>query len=259
MGGEQQEQDRQVNEARARELTEQLRAAIEDVRAAVLVLARRVRAAHQARVWTVLGYPSWPAYALAEFGIGRSTAYRLLDLAAVAEAIEGTVRAELGVSHAWDGTDLVLPVRAVVDLKGRTAELTDLIAERLTDAHQSAGGTALPAGTVGGIVAAAVAEIRARPDIPAAELETGPTPDGITTEAWRRHLNVGRDAITQQRAAQLGIGALALEVVSAYVSDRQAEDRGLARLANDIGITTEEILACRRYAISGDGRAMDGW
>ncbi|WP_329493603.1 hypothetical protein [Kitasatospora herbaricolor] len=29
---------------------------------------------------------------LAEFGIGRSTAYRLLDLAAVAEAIEGTLR-----------------------------------------------------------------------------------------------------------------------------------------------------------------------
>ncbi|MFF7459074.1 hypothetical protein [Kitasatospora sp. NPDC008115] len=252
-----------VDEARARELTEQLRAAIDDVRAAVLVLARRVRAAHQARVWTVLGHPSWPAYALAEFGIGRSTAYRLLDLAAVAEAIEDTVQTELGVSHAWDSTDLVLPVRAVVDLKGRTAELTDqltdLIADRLTAAQQDAGGAALPAGRVGGIVAAAVAEVRALPDIPAAELETGPTPDGITAEAWRRHVTTGRDAISQQRAAQLGIGALALEVAPAHVSDRRAEDHGLARLANDIGITTEEILACRRYAISGDVRAMEGW
>ncbi|MER6365758.1 hypothetical protein [Kitasatospora sp. NPDC001527] len=254
-----QEQAGPVNAARARELTEQLRTVTEDVRAAVLVLARRVRAAHQARVWTVLGHPSWPAYALTEFRIGRSTAYRLLDLAAVAEAIEGTVQAELGVSHAWDGTDLVLPVRAVVDLKGRTAELTDLIADRLTAAHQDAGGAAIPTGTVGGIVAAAIAEIRARPDIPAAELETGPAPDGITTEAWRRHVTTGRDAITQHRAAQLGIGALALEVVPAHVSDRQAEDTGLARLANDIGITTEEILACRRYALSGDVRAMDGW
>ncbi|MFE2414984.1 hypothetical protein ACFXDE_42335 [Kitasatospora sp. NPDC059408] len=259
MDGEHQDQAGPVDEARARELTEQLRTAIEDVRAAVQVLARRVRAAHQARAWTVLGYPSWSAYALAEFGIGRSTAYRLLDLAAVAEAIEDTVQAELGVSHAWDSTNLVLPVRAVVDLKGRTAELTDLIADRLTDAHQEAGGAALPAETVGGIVAAAVAEVRARPDVPAAELETGPAPDGITAEAWRRHVSVGRDAMTQQRAAQLGIGALALEVMSAYVSDRQAEDAGLARLANDIGITTEEILACRRYAISGDVRAMDGW
>ncbi|MGE7437037.1 hypothetical protein [Kitasatospora sp. NPDC001175] len=164
---EDQEQASPVDAARARELTEQLRTAIEDVRAAVLVLARRVRAAHQARVWTVPGYPSWSAYALAELGIGRSTAYRLLDLAAVAEAIEDTVQRELGVSHAWDSTDLVLPVRAVVDLKGRTAELTDLIAERLTDAHQDTGGTVLPAEAVGGIVAAAVAEVRARPDIPA--------------------------------------------------------------------------------------------
>ncbi len=63
-------------------------------------------------MWTVLGYDSWSAYALAEFGIGRSTAYRLLDLAATAEAIEGTVTRELGVSHAWDSAGLVLPVRA---------------------------------------------------------------------------------------------------------------------------------------------------
>ncbi|MFJ2781580.1 hypothetical protein [Kitasatospora sp. NPDC087315] len=259
MDREQREQSGPADAARARELTEQLRTAIGDARAAVLILAHRVRAAHQARVWTVLKHPSWAAYALAEFGIGRSTAYRLLDLAAVAEAIEDTVQRELGVSHALDSTDLVLPVRAVVDLKGRVSELTDLIAERLTDAPQDAGGAALPARTVGGIVAAAVAEVRARPDVPAAELETGPAPDGITTETWRRHVSVGRDAITQQRAAQLGIGALALEVVPAYVSDRQAEDSGLARLANDIGITTAEILACRRYAISGDVRAMDGW
>lgn len=255
---EDQEQAGPVDAARARELTEQLRTAIEDVRAAVLVLARRVRAAHQARVWTVLGHPSWSAYALAEFGIGRSTAYRLLDLAAVAEAIETTVQAELGVSHAWDSTDLVLPVRAVVDLKGRTAELADLIAERLTDAHEEAGGAALPAELVGGIVAAAVAEVRARPDVPAAELEMGPVPDGITAEAWRRHVSTGRDLAAQQRAAQHRIGVLALEVSPAYVSDRQATEI-LARVANDIGITAEEILACRRYAISGDVRAMDGW
>ncbi|MFB7672316.1 hypothetical protein ACFC26_12955 [Kitasatospora purpeofusca] len=253
------DQDHPIDAARARELTEQLRTAIEDVRAAVLVLARRVRAAHRAKAWTALEYPGWSAYALAEFGIGRSTAYRLLDLAAVAETIEDTVRAELGVSHAWDSTGLILPVRAVVDLKGRVSELTGLIAERLTGAHREAGGAALPAETVGRIVAAAIAEVRARPDIPAAELEAGPVPGGTTAETWRRHVSCGRDAITQHRAAQLGLGALALGVVPAYVSDRRAEDAGLARLANDIGITTDELLACRRYAISGDVRAMDGW
>ncbi|MET9403139.1 hypothetical protein [Kitasatospora sp. NPDC002965] len=109
-----------VDEKRARELTEQLRTAIEDVRVGLLlVLARRVRAAHRARVWTALGHPSWSAYALAEFGIGRSTSYRLLDLAAVAEAIEDTVHAELGVSHTWESTDMVLPVRAVLGLSRR--------------------------------------------------------------------------------------------------------------------------------------------
>ncbi|MGW2546156.1 hypothetical protein ACWC5I_36140 [Kitasatospora sp. NPDC001574] len=68
----------------------------------------------------------------------------------------------------------------------------------------------------------------------------------------------GRDLVAQHRAAQHRIGVLALEVVPAYVGDRQAEDV-LAPVADDIGITTAEMLACRRYAISGDVRAMDGW
>ncbi|MDH6107861.1 hypothetical protein P3T34_000076 [Kitasatospora sp. MAP12-44] len=111
---------------------------------------------------------------------------------------------------------------------------------------------------VGEIVAQAVADVRARPDVPAAELEMRPAPDGITAEAWRHHVTVGRDLVAQHRAAQHRIGVIALEVVPAYVADHQAEDV-LARVANDIGITTAEILACRRYAISDDVRAMDGW
>jgi len=47
-----------VGEAEARRLTGELRAAIEEVRSAVLLLAERVRAAHRGRVWTSLGYPS---------------------------------------------------------------------------------------------------------------------------------------------------------------------------------------------------------
>ncbi|MGW7446955.1 hypothetical protein [Kitasatospora sp. NPDC054795] len=149
------------------------------------------------------------------------------------------------MSHAWDSTDLVLPVRAVVDLRGRVSELTDLIAERLTGAHQDAGGTMLPAELVRGIVTAAVAEVRARPDVPAVELEAGPAPDGITPEAWRRHVSAGRDLVAQDRAARHRIGVLALEVSPAYLSDRQAEDV-LARFVNDIGMSTEKILAWPR-------------
>ncbi|MFE0457705.1 hypothetical protein ACFW1A_00400 [Kitasatospora sp. NPDC058965] len=253
-----QQQDRPGDDdVRAQRLTEQLRTAIEDADASVLVLARGVRAAHRAQVWRVLGHSSWSAYALAEFGIGRPTAYRLLDLADLAGAIETTVRRELGRSHAWDGSGPVLPVRAVVELGGRTAELTDLLADRLTDAHREAGGAVLPVGEVGRIVAAAVAEVSTSPDVPAAELATGPAPDGAT-EAWRQHVTARCDLIAQQRAAQHRIGLLALEAVPAYLADRQYEDV-LTRVADDIGVTTAEVLACRRYAISGDARAMDGW
>jgi hypothetical protein len=102
--------------------------------------------------------------------------------------------------------------------------------------------------------------VRDRLNVPAAELETGPAPDGFTAKAWRRHASAGRDLVAQNHAAQHRIGVLALETVPAYGSERQAEDV-LARVANDIGIGigTEEIPACRRDAVSGDVRAMDGW
>ncbi|MFE6869632.1 hypothetical protein ACFVFS_24145 [Kitasatospora sp. NPDC057692] len=93
--GERGDQNREpvgpTSQAEARRLTGELRAAIEEVRSAVLVLAAWVRAAHRARVWTALGYSGWAAYAGAGFRVSRSTAYRLLDLAAAAEAIEDVV------------------------------------------------------------------------------------------------------------------------------------------------------------------------
>ncbi|MFI2608239.1 hypothetical protein [Kitasatospora sp. NPDC018619] len=57
--------------------------------------------------------------------MSRSTASRLLDLASAAEAIEDVVAHQAGpeLSHPLD-TGLVLPVRAVVELTGRIAELT---------------------------------------------------------------------------------------------------------------------------------------
>lgn len=77
-----------VSDAEARRLTGALRESVEQVRSAVLVLTERVRAAYRRRVWVALGYPSWGAYAAGELEVSRSTAYRLLDLAAAAEAIE---------------------------------------------------------------------------------------------------------------------------------------------------------------------------
>ncbi|OIJ85377.1 hypothetical protein BIV25_44210 [Streptomyces sp. MUSC 14] len=46
--------------ARAREMTAGLRAAMDDVRRSVAVLAARVRDAHAARVWVPLGHSTFP-------------------------------------------------------------------------------------------------------------------------------------------------------------------------------------------------------
>ncbi|MFE2728763.1 hypothetical protein [Kitasatospora sp. NPDC059327] len=241
----------------ARRLTRELRAAIEEVRSAVLVLAARVRAAHQARVWAALGYSGWAAYAGAEFGVSRSTAYRLLDLAAAAEAIEDVVARQVGpeLSHAWD-TGLVLPVRAVVDLKGRIAELADLIAERLADAQAEAGGAPLEPGRVGEVVAGAVAELRERPDVPVAELAVAGGPDGYDAEAWRRHVTAGRPLVAEQQQNDRALGEIALRLAPAHLSDRSALPV-LAVYADFVGEDPELFLACRRYLITGDWRAVE--
>ncbi|WP_216588283.1 hypothetical protein [Streptomyces brasiliscabiei] len=59
----------------ARELTSEIREAIKAVRTATGRLAAAVRRAHEARVWGVLGYPTWKAYARAEFEIGRTSGF----------------------------------------------------------------------------------------------------------------------------------------------------------------------------------------
>jgi predicted aminopeptidase len=79
-----------ADEPAARRLTEALREAIADTRRAAGVLAARVRAAHEARVWTH-----------AEFGISRAQAYRLVDISRTNEAIAAAVAA-LEVSPAGD-------------------------------------------------------------------------------------------------------------------------------------------------------------
>ncbi|MFJ6384615.1 hypothetical protein ACIQI7_31990 [Kitasatospora sp. NPDC092039] len=246
-----------ASQAEARRLTGELCAAIEEVRSAVPILTARVRAAHRARVWTALGYGGWAAYAGAEFGVSRSTAYRLLDLAAAAEAIENTVTRQAGpqLSHAWD-TGLVLPVRAVVELRGRMAELTDLIAERLADAQTEAGGAPLEPGRVGEIVAGAVAELRERPDVPVAELAIAGGPDGYDAEAWRRHVTTGRTLVAAQQRSDRALGEVALRLAPAHLCDRSALPV-LTVYADDVGEDPELFLACRRYVITGDRRAVE--
>lgn len=92
----------ELDVARARQVTDGLRAAMDDVRRTVAVLAAAVRDAHGARVWVPLGYSGWGTYCSAELGISRAQAYRLLDAAHALAAIDGAVATGSEVSHARD-------------------------------------------------------------------------------------------------------------------------------------------------------------
>jgi hypothetical protein len=240
----------------ARALTLDVRRALEDVRTAVGRLAGRVKAAHDARVWTVLGYGTWAEYAAAEFNVSRSHAYRLLDLARTAEEITGAV-AVLGVlapvSHAGD-IPLDLPIRAVIELRGRMGEVRDVLAERLQEAYDAHGGHLAPE-AVAAVVHDVVADVRRRPDVTPDELDAIELPDGVpyTVDDVRE----GRRLVAQLRDADRRLGVLALEIAPAYWSEeRAAEPLGI--LADDLGGEDPAlVLACRRFAVTGDYRAVE--
>jgi hypothetical protein len=78
-----------VSPLEARELTERIRTALEDV---CLLLME----AHTRRVWIPLGYRSWSEYVQIELAMSRSRSYELLNHARLVQAIQ----AEAGISQA---------------------------------------------------------------------------------------------------------------------------------------------------------------
>ncbi|MEU2578856.1 hypothetical protein ACIP3B_36450 [Streptomyces anulatus] len=153
--------------ARAREMTTGLRAAMDDVRRSVAVLAARVRAAHAARVWLPLGHSSWESYCGTEFGISRAQAYRLLDAARALAAIHDAVAAGPGLSRTRDtdpaaaaALDYDLSQRALIAVSGRTDTVAQLITRRLAAlAHSDL--QAIDEPTVRAVVRQAVRDVRA--------------------------------------------------------------------------------------------------
>ncbi|KAA2244136.1 hypothetical protein F0L68_41350, partial [Solihabitans fulvus] len=133
-----------VDTATARRLTVELGAAIHGVRRAVEVLAARVHAAHQAKVWTTLGYSSWADYARAEFGIGRSHAYRLLGIAATVHTLSTAVGALAALSPTGDSGDGIevfgLSGRALRDIASRVDQVVEHVTARVNAAAAAAGG-----------------------------------------------------------------------------------------------------------------------
>lgn len=235
----------------AGEVTAGLREAMDDVRRSVAVLAARVRDAHAARVWLPLGHDSWESYCRAEFGISRAQAYRLLEVARSLTAIHGAVTADPGLSRTRDtdpgaaaALDYGLSQRALIDVSGRTDTLTELITRRLATLAHS-GLQALDEPTVRAVVRQAVRDVRTAPPPPPAEPPADPAVAAL-------HAVV--DDLT---ACSHQLGELMLEVAPAYLSDTEAADV-LALLCEQIGEPLDHGLAARRYALTGDRRALSG-
>jgi hypothetical protein len=111
--------------AEARAITEQVRAAMEEHVRSGIELARAVRRAHSARVWIALGHETWEAYARAEFGVSRASAYRLLDMATVLDQLDAAAGA-LGLSPLGD--TLTITRQEAREIKGRVPEVAAALA-----------------------------------------------------------------------------------------------------------------------------------
>ncbi|AVH61803.1 MULTISPECIES: hypothetical protein [Streptomyces] len=237
--------------ARAREMTAGLREAMDDVRRSVAVLAARVRDAHAARVWLPLGHGSWESYCDAEFGISRAQAYRLLDVAGALAAIHGAVDVGTETSRMRDtgpsaaALDYGLSQRALIAVSGRTDVVAELITRRLAALAHS-GLQALDEPTVRAVVRQAVRDVRIAPPPPPVD----PSADPVVA--------AGRQLTANLFSSAHAIGELMLEVAPAYLSDTEAATGVMALLCEEIGEPLEHGLAARRYAMSGDRRALHG-
>ncbi|MFE2556569.1 hypothetical protein ACFXGT_11110 [Streptomyces sp. NPDC059352] len=238
--------------ARAREITARLREAMDDVRRSVAVLAARVRDAHAARVWVPLGHSSWELYCDAEFGISRAQAYRLLDVARSLAAIHGAVAAGTDTSRTRDtdpaaaaALDYGLSQRALIAVSGRTDTVAELITRRLATLAHS-GLQPLDTAAVRAVVRQAVRDVRTAPPPPPTAPPADPTVAAL------------RAVVDDLAASAHAIGELMLEVAPAYLSDTEAANGALALLCEQIGEPLEHGLAARRYALTGDRRALHG-
>ncbi len=230
-------------------MTGELRTALDDVGRALVALAVRVHAAHTARVWAPLGYASWAAYCAGELHLSRAQAYRLLTVARTARAVHSAVRDALPpVSRTRDTpADYGLSQRALLAVSGRTDDVADHIAHHMT-ALALSGAQPPDDDAVRDAVRRAIEDVRATP-APARRETSADLPPGLLRE--------GAAAVQDLIALQMELGRLMLEVAPAYLSEHDAADL-LEPFCEEIGQPLHKALADRRYAITGDSRALKG-
>lgn len=243
-----------VTAAAAREMTADLRAAMDDVRRSVATLAAQVHDAHAARAWLPLGHHSWASYCGAEFGISRVQAYRLLDVARTLAAIHDAVTVGTETSPTRDSDpaaaaalDYGLSQRALIAVSARSGDVAELIKCRLaTRIHDEL--KALDEPTVRTVVRQTVHDVRTTPPPTPPASPAGPSADPTLTALC---------GVVDDPAAAYAIGELMLQVAPAPLSDTGAAEF-LAPLCEAIGESLDSALAARRYVISGDRRALHG-
>ncbi|MER5227293.1 hypothetical protein [Streptomyces flaveus] len=140
--------------------------------------------------------------------------------------------------------DYGLSQRALIAVSGRTDDVAELITRRLATLAHS-GLQALDEPTVRAVVRQAVRDVRTAPPPPPADPSADPA------------LAALRAVADDLAASTHAIGELMLEVAPAYLSDADAADV-LALLCEEISEPLEHGLAARRYAMSGDRRALHG-
>lgn len=111
----------------ARELTDRIKAAVEQVWALLLE-------AHERRAWAALGYQTWEEYVRGEFHMSRRRSYEILDQGRVIRAIEGATgvrnSAQEVTPYAAEEVKPVLP-EVVDSVRERVAELPEPESERV--------------------------------------------------------------------------------------------------------------------------------
>ncbi|MGW2051963.1 hypothetical protein ACWCPF_43615 [Streptomyces sp. NPDC001858] len=89
------------------------------------------------------------------------------------------------------------------------------------------------------------------------DVRTAPLPLSDSPSADPR-VAAGRQLADDLFASAHAIGELMLEVAPAYLADTDAASGVMALLCEQIGEPLEHGLAARRYAMSGDRRALHG-